>query len=344
MRPIKSWQDPDEAWLDVEKGIIEAIKVFTGDLIGTFPALAEPALRAMRAYEQSDTSSIVSSLQEGGETPVHYHCITDFWKGDLADGTLVSLKCTLSRYAPLIVGSPFKKREAHLAFRKKMQDAMNSPDVDEAKLNALLSFTAGQMVWSINFPGSGFRFFGLYQAIVRNSIPLFVTEAYYQKLLRPVFEERGKTFDARVTGRVRRLPKDFASLFTDSKWMGTQIIKPKLAQDGRPIYGIFVDDENPSSSIIYSGRSWYLDGDIWVAVRTPKTGTQIYSRFCNLADESDIADYVKDLERELHDIPNYEVVSQFDQEDRRFKGKQLLEPDDIQGITFKRKKPWWRVF
>jgi hypothetical protein len=337
MRPVKNWNDPDEAWLDVEKGIIEAIKIFSGDLIDTFVTMAEPALRAMRAYE-SDTSSL-STFE--GEAPKKYHAITDFWKGDIDDGRLVTMKGTVSRYAPMVIGSPFKKRDAHLAFRKKLSETSKSPESDEAKLNALLAFSAGQMAWSVNFPGAGFRFFGLYQSIVRNSIPLFVKEEYYKNILEHMFEERGKTFDARVIGRVRLLPKDFTALFSDAKLIGTQIVKPKLTEDDRPIYGIFVDDE--ATSITYHERTTYLDGDIWVAIRTPKTGTQIYSRFCNLADETDIAGQVHDLKLELDKIPSYNVVFQFDQLDKRFDGKQMLESDDIFGITFKRQKRWWHV-
>jgi hypothetical protein len=44
-------------------------------------------------------------------------------------------------------GMPFKKRDSHLTFPKMMTDPANDHNLDEAKLNSLLSFTAGQMVW-----------------------------------------------------------------------------------------------------------------------------------------------------------------------------------------------------
>ncbi len=110
--------------------------------------------------------------------------IRKFWKIyrtselELKDGMLIKIKGTLSKYAPMIIGDPKEKRELHEQYRKKL----DKEKVKETSvIDPILSLTSGNTVWRIN-PIGDFIYFGLYQGIARNSIPVFVRNDYYSSI------------------------------------------------------------------------------------------------------------------------------------------------------------------
>ena len=69
---------------------------------------------------------------------------SSFWDQD--EGAMVSVEGTLSRFAPFIIGPHKLKREVHLKFRKKIEQLEQQGKSLSPSANAILSFTAGQMV------------------------------------------------------------------------------------------------------------------------------------------------------------------------------------------------------
>ena len=260
------------------------------------------------------SSSTIPSLNDD---TLYCRVIKQFWKEESPEGRLVQIpECTVSRFAPFTVGAPWLKAKIHLQERKKMEKR-NYKAGQAAKVNAKLAVTAGQMVLREHeFEGfTGCRYLGLYQAIVRNSIPLFVTTPYYQKSLSRVFDKHETdAIQAKVVGEVVRLPQEFCDAFADymaDEEIGTDVIQDKK----KKLHAIVVGDEG--TRIEYIKKTAYLDGDIWVAAEGDDAYTSFRSRFCNLADREDLGTAVEDLRREIEDL-DLQVVYQFDQVDKRF--------------------------
>ena len=185
--------------------------------------------------------------------------------------------------------------------------------------DCMLAFTAGQMVWRMADNSLNLNFLGLYQSIVRNSIPLFVDKDYYHQVVNKMFVEHStNTVEAKVVGKVIVLPDDFTELFKvdqetkSSTLMNTTDVKPKIRgtrhQDTQPPLAIAVAGPDDGTSISYHGKSYYLDGDIWVAIEDGKTKkTSIISRFCNVADEQDVKELEGDLQKEIDKLDSYKV-------------------------------------
>lgn len=220
---------------------------------------------------------------------------------------MVQIEGTVSTYAPLVLGPPMKKREAHLSFRKQEEGA---------GLNTLLALTAGQMVWSaVQLPGTELICIGLYQAIVRNSIPLFVTKKCKEKLDKEHFLRNEKTataFEATVTGKVIALPWYLSFLCQIQLDSNTDANLDVWNPNEEVMYGIVVGVEHTSIRA-HEGNdkiTKYLDGDIWVVVE--KDGERrVETRFCNLADRKDIDQQLAAMEKECSDDKS-KIVARFD--------------------------------
>lgn len=197
----------------------------------------------------------------------------------------------------------------------------------EAKANAMLAVTAGQMVLRMrefkNCLG-GIRYLGLYQAIVRNSIPLFVTRDYFETTLSKIYHRHDViAFEADVIGRIIKLPQEFTDAFAD--FMKTERIRTDIIDDTSSIdtdasvavetFAILVGEEG--TLVEYIEDTPYLDGDIWVAVEENGV-TSFKSRFCNLADKEDLIEAIDSLKKE---VESKKVVFQFDLVKKRFKKK-----------------------
>eukprot|EP00978_Attheya_sp_CCMP212_P022673 scaffold68069_cov55-Attheya_sp.AAC.2 len=264
--------------------------------------------------------------------PLLFDRITRFWNTKselLVEGRVVQIKGTVSTYAPVVVGPPMLKRDAHLNFRT------SAGAVNESSLNTLLTFSAGQMVWALSLPaekdpeGSGLsdharikegqvRYLGLYQGIVRNSIPLYVDSQYFINTVAPMFADttKSKAFEATVTGRIVRLPEYASALSRMERWAAgwESDRRIPLWQEGMPVYGIVIGMDE-STSIEKVGEANYLDGDIWVAVE--KDGKEsMVSRFGDLSNEKDVQKMIGQMREEIG--VDTQVIFQFDQIDKPF--------------------------
>ncbi len=323
--PVCNWQKRDNAWEAVYTGLKKSLDRF--GLLGRMEQDLGTSVRVIKAGAQF-------CPRYSGKEIIAFNRITDFWSADptLQEGRLVSIEGTLSRYAPLVIAPPSTKREMHLAFRTKLAEGL--PEEREGRVNAMLSFTAGQMVWRLQLPQIQSEYLGLYHSIVRNSVPIFVTHNYFRNFVDPLFlKESRNTLEARVIGRVTQLQNDFVNAFTDESLLGTTIIRPKIISiRNRPNYGLIIDGED--TSIDKLGHTRYLDGDIWVALRWQ--GKRLFhSRFCDISDDADIAQQTQALKQDIDkQCPGHEVILQFDQVNPRLLGKQALNIEELVNQMF----------
>lgn len=244
--------------------------------------------------------------------------IRKFWKicgineYELKEGTLITIKGTISKYAPMIVGDPKKKRELHKQYRKELvKEKVKQISV----IDPMLSLTSGNTVWRIK-PIGEYIYLGLYQGIARNSVPVFVEKDYYYSIEGIFFKnDNPYCVDVILTGILGEFPPETTK-------------KIDVMGEG-PIYGLFVGGEE--TRIQYVGEASYLDADIWVALRY-KDGEHMVSRFLDLGDIEDFENEREKLKEDTEDacsmLPEPQIILQFDQVHRLISVNQTIEIED----------------
>lgn len=255
--------------------------------------------------------------------------IGDFWASNLKKGQLVMIEGALSQYAPMFIGSPKLKRDVHLGYRR----AIPVEDLEEQQkssnaINANLAFTAGQMVLRLDSEETeaGWVYMGLYHSIIRNSIPVFVTKDYYTHTVEPLFERDGNRItyvvEAKVIGKLIPFPGNFIKEFIERNNINSYI-RPELISDNKEILAMFIDGKDTSVEYLKPAR--YLDGDMWVAL---KTGVEEYfvSRFVDFSNLEDFRQEYQILAMESQKLlPDGEIVYQFDQVEKIIQGHQTVD-------------------
>jgi hypothetical protein len=262
--------------------------------------------------------------------PIHLTSVSEFWSGNLSKGQLVVVEGALSQYAPMFIGSPKLKREVHRGYRKAIPfDDSENQQQNSGAISANLSFTAGQMVLRLRpeETANDWVYMGLYHSIIRNSIPVFVTQEYYQSQIKNLFERDGDRIayvvEAKLTGRLIAFPSNFMQEFIERNNIKSYI-RPELISDiQQEILAIFVDGNN--TAIEYKGKPRYLDGDIWVAL---KSGVEEFFviRFIDLSDVADVRRETRALAIEARELyPDGEIIYQFDQVEKLIPGHQSVD-------------------
>lgn len=284
-----------------------------------------------------DTSFGITDHPKSEIESVEFPSITAFWEqvSNLVPMTPIVLTGQLSLFGPAVPGIPIGKRELHLETRRNLNDiekdlTENDYPVGPTTLDAILSFSAGQMV--IRPQGtmeSPYVYLGLYQSIVRNSIPLFVRRDYFESKIAPYFGTNKTTIEARVAGyavKTNKFGRNFEALLKEFgiyKLYDPSIVK-KLNE-----YILQVDGDDDLSRIEYVSESRYLDGDIWIALRTGGVD-RIVSRFLDISDWNDLKNERAHL---LDDIKNNykdgKIISEYDQVNRLTKVNQIIDPMSI---------------
>ncbi len=256
--------------------------------------------------------------------------IGDFWEqrqGPLEEGVSVCIAGALSQYGPLVIGSPKRKRYMHREFRRNIPQM--EATTSATTIDALLAYTAGQMVMRLGAEETPFVYMGLYHSIVRNSIPVFVGADYYKSVVSGYFARRTapRTIEAEVTGRLKLISQDFFGGLLDELTVGG-IISPGILK-GSPGLALEVDGPETGTEIKYCGEARYLDGDIWVAVQSHDE-QRFISRFLDLSDMSDLRQEREELRGDVEQhLKGGDVIAEFDQVDRIFSGFQTLDPDEV---------------
>ena len=319
-KPVTNWKPQIEGWNQVSKGIQEAIQKsrFTALRLAAEAKkhLADSTLK-IRPYPQSASSN----------KPTLIHSIRHLWRmrtdGVLQEGKLVEIKGVVSQYVPLIIGSPITKRKVHLAYRQrlsKISDLEEEP-IRKAQRNALLAFTAGQLVWRLHRVESAqWHPLGFYQAIVRNSVPLFVAQDYYLENYSDIFRDGLITIEAQVVANVHTIPGRFLDDIVRKQCL-QDFMDPEYFTSEDTSLGFFVTGEG--TSIKFRNEAQYLDGDVWIDTRC---GAHEYfrSRFLDLSDKEDVLNAITDLRVEVAK-DDAEVLLEFDQVDRPFDAPTLEE-------------------
>jgi hypothetical protein len=268
-------------------------------------------------------------VSDGGKTSDAkqlFH-IRDFWKpGAIRHGQRIAIAGSLSVYAPFLMGSPKLKRNLHRSFRRaamRLKKKMGPTFVD-----ALMAYTAGQMVWRLESSSMPYVFMGIYHSIVRNSIPIFVDKSYYDESVAYLFDNGPSTIEAKVVGKVTRISLAFLDEYVETIGVKSDFDPSILTGDRKDTYALQIDGADSETGIERIGDSRYLDGDIWVAV-LENGESHFVSRFLDLADPDDLRNERNALKEDADNLyPEAKLLAEFDQVQRTFGGVQQIDTED----------------
>jgi len=226
----------------------------------------------------------------------------------------VSIHGQLSPYAPLLFGHPMYKRQLHLKLRKgagQLKEEFGC-EFDEL-LNGLLSYSAGQMVIRPYFEGE-YVFLGLYESIVRNSIPVMIERQYYNSTVGPLFRQLN-CLEVGLQAFLDEIPnytQDALNDFGITERLRSILDDQTIKQVGRPNYALFVRGDDGSCINVQADHplsSRYLDGDVWVA----NAANSLITRFIDISSGQDMLNAVAQITRELRmSAFGRGIVSSFD--------------------------------
>ncbi|MBI2006754.1 MAG: hypothetical protein HYS75_05815 [Nitrosopumilales archaeon] len=240
--------------------------------------------------------------------------ITEFWKqwreGYLKENQYVTFEGTLSKYIPMLIGDPREKIELHRRLRRENLERRQS-EKNHLSADTILAFTAGQMVWRPKLSRE-YVILGLYHSIVRNSIPIFVSKNYFEKIQNQIFDINRYVVDIKLQGTLVKMDDTFESQFTGQKEISPEFLK---LGKSKSLYAIVVGG-NENTWLKDPTETTYLDGDIWVALETDNFHTTI-SRFLDLSDTSFLIDEAKALRNDWETkYPQARLIGQFDEVDK----------------------------
>jgi len=232
----------------------------------------------------------------------------------------VKIEGTLSLFSPVIPGSPIKKKKLHLDFRrqiKKIHKLFLEDNIKETTLDALISASAGQMIFRNYNPNLRLVQLGLFQSIVRNSITIFVEYEYFHKKVKPLFRSspNPSVFEAEIIGHVGPYENTFITKLSEIdtlknvfNWANYIELKKTKA--------IFIDGSKSKIKFLREPR--YLDGDIWIVVKK-EDKEELVTRFLDLSNKSEFEDEKFELNKDCQRLfPGYTVFHQFDNTSKIF--------------------------
>jgi CRISPR/Cas system-associated endonuclease Cas3-HD len=288
-------------------------KATAGEVVGRFfnlkPKLKEAEIIEFQAYEQ----------------------IKDLYQGEnkLRQGQFIEISGTLSIYAPLLPGSPNAKKDFHRKIRrdiKKIEELLEKRynGITPTTIDSLIAYSSGQMVIRKEMSNSRYYYLGLYQSIVRNSMPVFIDKEYYHKVVSALFSKSGNndTIEAKVKGKIQFFVHRLEDIIEGSG-MG-EIFDNNYFEQLENVMALYVDGPDyDGTKVEFLGRARYTDGDIWVAVKNDKV-EKVVSRFLDLADVQELSSEKQSLrdDAEVY-FGGWEVLSQFDEVETVFKSKKV---------------------
>jgi len=278
-----------------------------------------------RAHPTRDIHAPVRELtehvpQQGARRVERYArvaSVRDFWQGRrdlLRDYSGVEIEGTLSQYAPLVVGPPLAKQRLHKEFRRNLKRYVGQQDGEaqaQCNINTCISLTAGQMVIRTVAQDADYLYFGLYNSIVRNSIPVFVARDHFLDRLRPSLDtHERRTFEARVKGRLVEVDNSYITEYIRKYQLGEVFEQPTLNELGRHVLGIAIDQ--PEHGVAFLGQPRYLDGDIWLAIEDEGLES-FHTTFLDISDRSQREMAFRELEEDIyHLFDSPVIISQYD--------------------------------
>jgi len=235
----------------------------------------------------------------------------------IEDVPVVRVRGQLSLYAPLLFGHPKHKRQLHLELRQGAVELVKALGCEFGELlNGLLSYSAGQMVIRPYFMDQ-YVYIGLYESIVRNSIPVMIERKYFTSLLSSLFQDNN-TLDVVVQGFLDEIPNYAKAALQDfgiTDRLKSFIAEQTLQSVGQPNCALIVNGDEqsfvelPSDSKRAPRPARYLDGDVWVA----NGANSLITRFIDVSWREDMLNAVADIEHEVN-ISRFGrgIISSFD--------------------------------
>jgi hypothetical protein len=341
------WVDPvhfGDHWL----GQLQAIKVNDKFVVQSRPASAAwesvakqidlkvECMRGSRPVMQAlnEVDEVVHSGDVGlANLPPHQNAlkadfptVSAFWKAKstvLPDLHYATVQGTLSQFAPMLMGPPGAKRVLHREFRKAIETHRGFGERKRLTINACMSISAGQMVHHEVRSGNRKRLLGLYESIVRNSIPVFALAEYYDEVLVPLFRDTQGSgcLEVIVTGRLFQLDNNYIRRFLARQGID-QIIQPYVIDElCRDSYALEVGGPGTEVRQLVGQPVRYLDGDIWVAARSGEVERFITA----FVDITNPAERDEEMRRLREDAGNSSLIATYDQLQSV---AQLLEQND----------------
>lgn len=288
----------------------------------------EPSMLGVIDYFYRRISQAASGSQTRDRPAPHIvNCagMSDLWqfvedlmlqKQPIDEAPAIHIQGQLSPYAPLLFGNPMHKRQLHLELRQSAVQLIEELGYEFGDiLNGLLSYSAGQMVIMPYFR-SNYVFLGLYESIVRNSIPIMIERQYYNATLGSLFRQFN-TLDVRLQAFLGKIPnytKDALDDFGITERLRSILGEQTIQQIGKPNCALFVqgDDDTFIDLPDMSGKplsSRYLDGDVWVA----NAENSLITRFINISSREEMLNAVAQINHELRKSAHGRgTVSSFD--------------------------------
>jgi hypothetical protein len=233
------------------------------------------------------------SVVEVDDVPTLWDRLRD---GTLGAGDRVAVTGTVAPYGPTTFGHPREVKRRHFALRETLADG-DGPDAEPGTLDGLVSLSSGQPVVRVP-PERGVRYAGLYEAIGRNGLPVFVDADAYE-----AFDERtpGRVRDATLTGTLEPVPEAWQDLVT--------VLDPDHGGTG---YALHVGPDGLSDA----GETTFFEADVWAVVESG--GEQRWlSRCPDFARRHELADDVRTLAESASSLgPDATLVAEYDLEDR----------------------------
>ncbi len=309
------------AWESVAKQIRLKIECIQG---------TRPVMQALNEVEEVVSSGDVQLSElvlHRQPQATQFRTVSAFWKAKstlLEELDLVTVQGTLSQFAPMLMGPPRAKRLLHREFRKAIETDRKFGERKRLTINACMSISAGQMVHREVRKDNRKRLLGLYESIVRNSIPIFVLPEYYEQELLPAFlDNQGSgCIEAIVTGRLFLLDNNYIRRFFSRQ--GIDEILPAFVIDDlcQDAYALEVGSPGTKVQKLVDQPVRYLDGDIWLAVKSDSR-ERFVTAFVDITNE---AEREEEMLRLREDARGSRVIVAYD---RLQSIGQLIEENDV---------------
>jgi hypothetical protein len=245
---------------------------------------------------------VASKVPRSGH--VAYGSVGAFWRDieNLERLEMATVRGTFSKFAPFHFGSSHAKQRIHKEFLRHLNAHPDLLQENGLALDAFMSVSAGQMVTSRTTGDQPVVPLGLFDGIVRNSIPLFASREYFEAKIVPLLQEAGESasFEAEVTGRVVRRDNSFIRGFYSRQRLDKVLSEEAIASLCDQAYTLELDGP-PSHIKKLPDPPRFLDGDIWLAYRTPE-GERFLTGITNITDAADRGTEMAELERRVGSV------------------------------------------
>lgn len=325
-KPVNRWRPREAAWKNICEYVEEKIKYLSS------PRPVNDILTGYQGIINSAIGDIENGENNQNKTTKSFPSISAFWEArasELKKIGYATVAGTFSQFAPMMFGPPKSKRRLHKEFRLAIQRSKKFSELKRVTINACLSVSAGQMVWRFRQGDDSIIHFGLYNSIVRNSIPVIVKKEYYERRLKKIHSKyKRETFEAVVKGKIISLDNTFIRDFFIKNKLDKYISPICLDDLTKNVYGLLIDGVN--TGIEYKCAARYLDGDIWIAVET-RGREHFLTTFLDISNPIERDEELYYLIHELQTLPGFpRLIARYDESEKYIcNGYEVVTKDRI---------------